>query len=139
MKRVLLFLFIYIQLAIPLCVSAQTDVIFYNQENNQYMSLDKNLEDMPMLLVYDAVKVEHNGELLTGICEQNISFTKKELASLLGVSSKRVKAYMVRTGTSATSVWGTEGFNGVVEVLSPKMYRQLKKKNKLLSAFKKCR
>lgn len=38
---------------------------------------------------------------------------------------------MILKGNHATSIWGMKGANGVLDVLSRNMYRQLKKEGKL--------
>lgn len=52
------------------------------------------------------------------------SSSKEQVATLLGVKSKKLMAYKIVTGEDATSVWGTRAYYGVLEVLSKKAYRK---------------
>ena len=64
------------------------------------------------------------------------TFSKKELASILGVKPKQIKAYMMLRENDATAKWGVRGMNGALEMLSSRKYRQLKKEGKLDSRFR---
>ena len=97
--------------------------------DNPQMNLFQNFEDIPLLVSFDNKPVE------TGkVADVDISkdkFTSKELAAITGVKPKQIKAYRILRGSDATQLWGIRGYNGVVEILSPSMYRQLKKQGNL--------
>ena len=83
------------------------------------------------LIVLDNSIVENSQDKLANIDANKQTFSKKELATILGVKPKQIKAYMILKGNDATAIWGMRGFNGVLDVYSPKHYKQLKKEGKL--------
>ena len=107
------------------------DVTFQDQSTGQQMSLTTDITEFPVLMVYDHAIIEKNNGSKNAIDLDNSYYSKKELAEILGVKRNQVKAFMVLQGVDATAVWGTQGVNGVIEVISPKMYSQLQKEGKL--------
>lgn len=81
---------------------------------------------MPLLTVYDEEVVENDKTPTIDINQHQ--FSTKNLAAIIGVKPKQVKAYRMLKGTDATRIWGYRGAKGVLEILSPSKYRQLKKK-----------
>ena len=63
------------------------------------------------------------------------SSSKEQVATLLGVKSKKLRAYKIITGTDATSVWGQRAYYGVLDVLSKKAYRKALKSGKSLDDY----
>ena len=58
-------------------------------------------------------------------------FNRKSLAGLLGVEKSSLKAVRFVENPKAMTIWGRQGFWGVVEMLSKEQYRKLKKEGKL--------
>lgn len=65
----------------------------------------------------------------------NGSSSKEQVASLLGVKSKKLMVYKILTGTDATSVWGMRAYYGVLDVLSKKAYRKALKSGESLDGY----
>lgn len=63
------------------------------------------------------------------------SSSKEQVATLLGVKSKKLMAYKIVTGTDATSVWGMRAYYGVLDVLSKKAYRKALKSGETLDGY----
>ena len=63
------------------------------------------------------------------------SSSKEQVATLLGVKSKKLMAYKIVTGTDATSVWGQRAYYGVLDVLSKKAYRKALKSGEQLDDY----
>ena len=63
------------------------------------------------------------------------SSSKEQVATLLGVKSKKLMAYKIVTGTDATSVWGQRAYYGVLDVLSKKEYRKALKSGETLDGY----
>ena len=111
--------------------SGDLNVTFSDPTTGQPMSLTTNLDEIPLMIVLDRTIVDIDPEALAGIDVDKQTFSRKELASILNVKPRQVKAYMILKGNHATSIWGMKGANGVLDVLSRNMYRQLKKEGKL--------
>lgn len=111
------------------------DVTFGNTSNGGLMSLTTDITKFPVLLVYDNNLIENANITLTAV-DLNDTFSKKKIASIFGLKPKQVKAFLILKGNDATSIWGTKGFNGVFEVLSPTKYRQLKREGKIDKRYK---
>ena len=58
-------------------------------------------------------------------------FNRKSLAGLLGVEKSSLKAVRYVENPKAMTVWGRQGYWGVVEILTKDQYRKLKKEGKL--------
>lgn len=115
---------------------ANLDVSFTDPSNGQQMDLTKDVTEFPVLMVYDHSIIEKNNGSKVAIDLDNGSYSKKELADILGIKRNQVKAFMVLKGVDATSVWGSRGINGVIEVISPQMYSQLQKEGKLDARYR---
>ena len=116
--------------------SASLDIRFTDPSSGRQMNLTKDINEIPVLLMYDHTIMEKDNDADAAIDLDKGSFSKKELASLLEVKPNQIKAYMIRKGNHATSVYGSRGINGVLEVISPKQYRQLKKEGKLDAQYR---
>ena len=112
------------------------DVTFQDQSTGQQMSLTTDITEFPVLMVYDHAIMEKDDDSKVAIDLGNGSYSKKELADILGIKRNQVKAFMVLQGVDATAVWGSRGINGVIEVISPKMYSQLQKEGKLDARYR---
>lgn len=110
-------------------------VYHYDEKSGTYMDLNRNLDEIPIMLIYDSTVIELDNELNSDIDINKTNFSRKELAAILGVKPNQVKVYKVRKGNNAISIFGYRAFNGSIEVLSPKKYRQLKKESKLSSVL----
>lgn len=104
--------------------SAKFDIV----DKNTSMSLTVDMKHIPILLVYDNHIVEMEDTLLLSV--ERKQYTAEQLARVIGVKPSKIKACRYLKGEGATSIWGTRGFNGVLEVVSPSMYRKLKRKDK---------
>ena len=111
--------------------ASNLDVRFNNPSNGEQMSLTINLDEIPLLIVLDNAIVEINQDKKADIDKNKQIFSKKELSSIIGVKPRKIKAYMLLKGNDATSIWGMRGVNGVLDVYTPKQYKQLKKEGKL--------
>lgn len=65
----------------------------------------------------------------------NGSSSKEQVATLLGVKSKKLMAYKIVTGIDATSVWGQRAYYGVLDVLRKKTYRKALKSGETLDGY----
>ena len=106
-------------------------VNFTNPSTGQLMNLTSDITEFPILIVYDNAIIERGNDTNVKINPDKGTYSKKELADILNLKQNQVKAYMVLKGVDATSIWGTRGTNGVLNVLSPKQYTQLQKEGKL--------
>lgn len=100
------------------------------------MDLTKDVSEFPVLLVYDYNIIEKDNDSKDEINLDKGSYTQKELAAILGVKPEQIKAFMIRKGIDATSIWGPRGNNGVLEILSPQKYSRLQKEDKLDVRYK---
>ena len=114
---------------------ANLDVRFTDQSTGQQMTLTFDISRFPVLRVYDDQILEKDKADNTSIDLEKDTFSKKELADLFQVNPKEIKAYMILKDIHATSIWGVRGVNGVLQVLSPQKYCQLKKEGKLDSRY----
>lgn len=144
MKRTMLFFTVLLVLTATATVNATAqvtfseqasdagnlEVTFDNSSNGGQMSLTTDITKFPVLLVYDNNLIENANITLTAV-DLNDTFSKKKIASIFGLKPKQVKAFLILRGNDATSIWGTKGFNGVLDVLSPRKYRQLKRDGKI--------
>lgn len=104
--------------------SAKLDIV----DKNTSMSLTLNQNAIPILLVYDNHIVEMVDTLQVSV--ERKRYSVKELAHIIGVKPSKIKACRYLKGEEAFSIWGARGVNGVLEVISPSMYRKLKRKDK---------
>lgn len=116
--------------------TANLDVSFTDPSNGQQMDLTKDVSEFPVLLVYDYNIIEKDNDSKDEINLDKGSYTQKELAAILGVKPEQIKAFMIRKGIDATSIWGPRGNNGVLEILSPQKYSRLQKEDKLDVRYK---
>ena len=82
------------------------------------------------LVVLDSKIVEIDDAKLESFVFENF-FNRKSLAGLLGVKKSSLKAVRYVENPKAMTIWGRQGFWGVVEILTKEQYRKLKKEGKL--------
>ena len=87
------------------------------------------------LVVLDHNMAVINKDRLTQFDFAMGSSSKEEVATLLGVKSKKLMAYKILTGTDATSIWGQRAYYGVLDVLSKKAYRKALKSGESLDGY----
>ena len=87
------------------------------------------------LVVLDHKITGIDKDRLTQFDFANGSSSKEQVATLLGVKSKKLMAYKIVTGTDATSVWGQRAYYGVLDVLSKKAYRKALKSGEALDGY----
>lgn len=112
-------------------LSSQTAELDIYVENDigQTMSLTRKSEDIPLLLVYDYNIIESDKRQNGSSVQKH--YSKKELAVIIRMKPREIKAYRLLKDNEATSIYGYRGINGVLEVISPSMYRKLKKEGML--------
>lgn len=119
---------------------------------DKYNNLPLKIKEPDMRLMYGVqppenprnatplVVLDHN---IAGIDKERLiqfdfasgSSSKEQVATLLGVKSKKLMAYKILTGTDATSVWGMRAYYGILDVLSKKAYRKALKSGKSLDDY----
>ena len=114
----------------------ELDVRFQDPSTGQQMNLTSDIAKLPVLLLFDNNIIEKDNNTNVTIDPDKGTYSKKELADILNLKQKQVKAYMVLKGVDATSVWGARGVNGVIQVISPKVYSQLQKDGKLDARYR---
>ena len=87
------------------------------------------------LVVLDHYMADIDKDRLTQFDFAMGSSSKEEVATLLGVKSKKLMAYKILTGTDATSIWGQRAYYGVLDVLSKKAYRKALKSGESLDGY----
>ena len=85
-----------------------------------------SLIDRP-LLVLDGNEITPESTAWAGIDLTKAEYSKVELSRLFGVKARKIKTVTLLKGEAATSVWGSKGQNGVIEVQTKKGYRKMKK------------
>ena len=96
-------------------------------------SLMKRLDGVVVekpLVVLDSKIVEIDDAKLESFVFENF-FNRKSLAGLLGVKKSSLKAVRYVENPKAMTIWGRQGFWGVVEILTKDQYRKLKEEGKL--------
>lgn len=78
------------------------------------------------LVVLDGKIVIVDKERLNAFDFEKDIDSRQKVAALLGVEEKSIVAFIFRKDTDATSVWGYQGINGVLEVAGKKFYRRHK-------------
>ena len=75
----------------------QSNTIYhYDEKSGTYMDLNRNLDEIPIMLIYDSTVIELDNELNSDIDINKTNFSRKELASILGVKPNQVNVYKVR-------------------------------------------
>ena len=82
------------------------------------------------LVVLDSEIREIDDAKLESFVFENF-FNRKSLAGLLGVEKSSLKAVRFVENPKAMTIWGRQGFYGVLEILTKDQYRKLKKEGKL--------
>ena len=76
-------------------------------------------EEFAPLIIYDGNPVEVDKEKYAAFDWEKDIYSKKKVATLLGVKKKAVKASRVVTDrTPPVAIWGSKGRNGTFEVIS---------------------
>jgi len=81
---------------------------------------------MKPLVVLDGKIVNIGKDRLDAFDFEKDIESRQKVAALLGVKEKSVVAFLFRRDNDATSVWGYQGLNGVLEVAGRKFYRRHK-------------
>ena len=79
------------------------------------------------LLVLDDKIITADSTAWAGIDITRADYSKEELARLFGVKARKIKSVSYFKRQAATTLWGSKGFNGVIEVQTKKGYRKMKK------------
>lgn len=79
------------------------------------------------LLVLDGNEITPESTAWAGFDLTKAEYSKVELSRLFGVKARKIKSVTLLKGEAATSVWGSKGQNGVIEVQTKKGYRKMKK------------
>ena len=85
--------------------------------------------EKPLVVLDSKIKRIDDAKLESFVFEN--FFNRKSLARLLGVDKSSLKAVRYVENPKAMTIWGRQGFWGVVEILTKDQYRKLKKEGKL--------
>ena len=83
----------------------------------------------PLVVLDSKIKRIDDAKLESFVFEN--FFNRKSLAGLLGVEKSSLKAVRFVENPKAMTIWGRQGFYGVLEILTKEQYRKLKKEGKL--------
>ena len=85
--------------------------------------------EKPLVVLDSKIKRIDDAKLKSFVFED--FFNRKSLAGLLGVEESSLKAVRLVENPKAMTIWGRQGFYGVLEILTKDQYRKLKKEGKL--------
>lgn len=85
--------------------------------------------EKPLVVLDSKIKRIDDAKLESFVFEN--FFNRKSLAGLLGVEKSSLKAVRFVENPKAMTIWGRQGFYGVLEILTKEQYRKLKKEGKL--------
>ena len=85
--------------------------------------------EKPLVVLDSKIKRIDDAKLKSFVFED--FFNRKSLASLLGVEKSSLKAVRYLQDPQSWTLYGRDGFWGVVEILTKEQYRKLKKEGKL--------
>ena len=85
--------------------------------------------EKPLVVLDSKIKRIDDAKLESFVFEN--FFNRKSLAGLLGVEKSSLKAVRFVENPKAMTIWGRQGFYGVLEILSKDQYRKYKKEGKL--------
>ena len=85
--------------------------------------------EKPLVVLDSKIKRIDDAKLESFVFEN--FFNRKSLAGLLGVEKSSLKAVRFVENPKAMTIWGRQGFYGVLEILTKDQYRKLKKEGKL--------
>ena len=85
--------------------------------------------EKPLVVLDSKIKRIDDAKLESFVFEN--FFNRKSLAGLLGVENSSLKAVRYVENPKAMTIWGRQGFYGVLEILSKDQYRKYKKEGKL--------
>ena len=83
----------------------------------------------PLVVLDSKIKEIDDAKLESFVFED--FFNRKSLAGLLGVEKSSLKAVRFVENPKAMTIWGRQGFYGVLEILTKDQYRKYKKEDKL--------
>ena len=83
----------------------------------------------PLVMLDSKIKEIDDAKLESFVFED--FFNRKSLAGLLGVKKSSLKAVRFVENPKAMTIWGRQGFYGVLEILTKDLYRKYKKEGKL--------
>ena len=82
------------------------------------------------LIVFDGKVLDLDSYKRADFDFEKDSFSKEKVADLLDIKPEQIKSISYLKDDAATKFWGSRGTNGVLEVLSKKQYRKIKKEGK---------
>lgn len=82
------------------------------------------------LIVFDGKVLDLDSYKRADFDFEKDSFSKDKVAELLDIKPEQIKSISYLKDKAATKFWGSRGTNGVLEVLSKKQYRKIKKEDK---------
>ena len=85
--------------------------------------------EKPLVVLDSKIKRIDDAKLESFVFEN--FFNRKSLAGLLGVEKSSLKSVRFVENPKAMTIWGRQGFYGVLEILTKDQYRKLKKEGKL--------
>ena len=85
--------------------------------------------EKPLVVLDSKIKRIDDAKLKSFVFED--FFNRKSLAGLLGVKKSSLKAVRFVENPKAMTIWGRQGFYGVLEILTKDQYRKYKKEGKL--------
>ena len=91
--------------------------------------IDGAIVEKPLVVLDSKIKRIDDAKLESFVFEN--FFNRKSLAGLLGVEKSSLKAVRFVENPKAMTIWGRQGFYGVLEILTKDQYRKLKKEGKL--------
>lgn len=91
--------------------------------------IDGAVIEKPLVVLDSKIKRIDDAKLESFVFEN--FFNRKSLAGLLGVEKSSLKAVRFVENPKAMTIWGRQGFYGVLEILTKDQYRKLKKEGKL--------
>jgi len=92
---------------------------------------DKEIKNTP-LVALDFREIKDIDKAKLALFDfENFYNDRDSLASLLGVKKNRLKAVRYLKKSKASDMWGRDGANGVIEIITKKQYRKYRKEGKL--------
>ena len=91
--------------------------------------IDGVVVEKPLVVLDSEIREIDDAKLESFVFED--FFSRKSLAGLLGVRKGSLKAVRFVENPKAMTIWGRQGFYGVLEILTKDQYRKLKKEGKL--------
>jgi len=92
--------------------------------------MDKKIKITP-LVAFDFREKDIDKAKLESFDFENFYNDRDSLASLLGVKKNSLKAVRYLKNPKSMTIWGRQGANGVIEIVTKKQYRKYRKEGKL--------